>query len=115
MTRIHRPREADDLADFAIEEQLQHVAQSSDSLVLVFPCCLPVVAAGLMPPTHSGARQSRMPGKTLPITSGEPIPALLGTGNSVIIIGDHARPDFHQRIPVLGGMWNPSRPQGGAR
>ena len=37
MTRIHRPRKADDLADFAIEEELQHIAQSSGSKVLVFP------------------------------------------------------------------------------
>ncbi len=37
MTRIHRPRKADDLADLAIEEQLQQAAQSSGAKVLVFP------------------------------------------------------------------------------
>ncbi len=30
-----------------------------------------------------------------------------------VIVGDHARPSFHQRIPVPGGMWNPFQPQGG--
>jgi hypothetical protein len=37
MTRIHRPRIADDFADFAIEEQLQRAAQTSPAKVLVFP------------------------------------------------------------------------------
>jgi hypothetical protein len=37
MTQIHRPRKADDLADFAIEEQLQRAAQSSRAKILLFP------------------------------------------------------------------------------
>src|SRR5689334_6833704 len=37
MTQIHRPRQADDFVDFAIEEQLQGFAQSSSAKVLVFP------------------------------------------------------------------------------
>jgi hypothetical protein len=31
----------------------------------------------------------------------------------VVIVGDHAHPTFHQRIPVPGGMWNPLQPHGG--
>jgi hypothetical protein len=31
----------------------------------------------------------------------------------MVIVGDHARPAFHQRIPVPGGMWNPFQPQDG--
>jgi hypothetical protein len=37
MIRIHRQRKVDDFADFVIEEQLQHAAQSSGAKVLVFP------------------------------------------------------------------------------
>ena len=111
MTRIHRPRKADDVADLAIEEQLQQAAQSSGAKVLVFPegavrrwtdateaFWAPVVADA---------------GKTLLIGAVQPIPGSARYYNSVVIIGDHARPAFHQRIPVPGGMWNPFHPEGG--
>ena len=102
MTRIHRPRKADDLADFAIEEQLQHVAQSSDSQFLVFPEGAvrrwTDATDAFWGPAVSDA------GKTLLIGAGEPIAGSARYYNSVIIVGDHARPTFHQRIPVPGGM-----------
>jgi apolipoprotein N-acyltransferase len=46
-------------------------------------------------------------GKTLLIGAGEPIPGSARYYNAVIIVGDHAAPSLHQRIPVPGGMWNP--------
>jgi hypothetical protein len=107
MTRIHRPRKADDFADFALEEQLQRAAQSSRAKVLVFPegavrrwtdatdaFWAPVVS-------HAG--------KTLLIGAGEAIPGSARYYNAVIIVGEHGGPALHQRIPVPGGMWNPFR------
>jgi apolipoprotein N-acyltransferase len=111
MTRIYRPRKADDLADFAIEEQLQHAARSSRAKVLVFPegavRLWTDATDAFWAPAASDA------GKTLLIGAGEPIPGSARYYNSVIIVGDHSRPTFHQRIPVPGGMWNPFQPQGG--
>ena len=111
MTRIHRPRQADDLAEFAIEEELQHVAQSSGSKVLVFPegavRLWTDATDAFWAPVISDA------GKTLLIGAGQPIPASARYYNSVVIVGDHSRTAFHQRIPVPGGMWNPFYPQGG--
>ena len=92
MTRIHRPRKADDLADFAIEEQLQHAAQSSGSKVLVFPEGAvrrwTDATDAFWAPAVSDA------GKTLLIGAGEPIPGSARYYNSVVIVGDHARPDL---------------------
>jgi apolipoprotein N-acyltransferase len=111
MTRIHRPGEADDLADFGIEEQLQQAAQSSHAKVLVFPEGAvrrwTDATDAFWAPTVAGAR------KTLLIGAGKPIPDSARYYNSVIIVGEHARPAFHQRIPVPGGMWNPFQPQRG--
>jgi hypothetical protein len=105
MTRIHRPRKADDLADFAIEEQLQRAAQSSRAKVLVFPEGAvrrwTDATNAFWAPTVSHA------GKTLLIGAGEPIPGSARYYNAVIVVGDHAGPALHQRIPVPGGMWNP--------
>ena len=112
MTRIHRPRQADDLADFDVEAQLQHVAQSSGPKVLVFPegavRLWTDATDAFWAPAVSNA------GKTLLIGAGQPIPDSARYYNSVVIVGDHARPAFHQRIPVPGGMWNPFQTQGGA-
>jgi apolipoprotein N-acyltransferase len=44
--------------------------------------------------------------------AGQPIPGSSWYHNSVVIVGEHSRPPFHQRILVPGGMWNPLRPQG---
>jgi apolipoprotein N-acyltransferase len=111
MTRVHRPRKADDLADFAIEDQLQLAVQSSGAKFLVFPEGAvrrwTDATDAFWAPTVAG------PGKTLLIGAGEPIPGSARYYNSMVIVGDHARPAFHQRIPVPGGMWNPLRPQGG--
>jgi apolipoprotein N-acyltransferase len=111
MTRIHRPRKADDLADFAIEEQLQRAAQSSRARVLVFPECAvrrwTDATDAFWAPTVSHA------GKTLLIGGGEPIPGAARYYNAVIVVGDHGGPSFHQRIPVPGGMWNPFQPNRG--
>jgi apolipoprotein N-acyltransferase len=57
-----------------------------------------------IPPWLALARLRRMP---------QPIPDSARYYNSVVIVGDHARPAFHQRIPVPGGMWNPFQTQGG--
>jgi apolipoprotein N-acyltransferase len=111
MTRIHRPRNADYLADFVTEEQLQQAARSSGSKVLVFPESAvrrwTDATDAFWGPAVSDT------GKTLLIGAGEPIPGSARYYNSVIIVGDHARPTFHQRIPVPGGMWNPFQPQDG--
>ena len=111
MTRIHRPRKADDVADLAIEEQLQQAAQSSGAKVLVFPEGAvrrwTDATEAFWAPVVAGA------GKTLLIGAVQPIPGSARYYNSVVIIGDHARPAFHQRIPVPGGMWNPFHPEGG--
>ena len=111
MTRIHRSRKADDLADFAIEEQLQHAARSSGAKVLVFPegavRLWTDATKAFWTPTVAGA------GKTLLIGAGQPIPGSARYYNSVVIVGGQARPAFYQRIPVPGGMWNPFQPQGG--
>jgi hypothetical protein len=111
MTRIHRPRKADDLADFAIEEHLQRAAQSSRAKVLVFPEGAvrrwTEATDAFWAPTVSHA------GKTLLIGAGEQIPDSARYYNSVVIVGDHAGPPFHQRIPVPGGMWNPFQPKRG--
>ena len=78
MTRIHRPRKADDLADLVIEEQLQHAARSSDSKVLVFPEGA-VRRWSDATDAFWGTAVSDA-GKTLLIGAGEPIPwLLLGT------------------------------------
>jgi apolipoprotein N-acyltransferase len=111
MTRIHRQRKADDFADFIIEEQLQQVAQSSGARVLVFPegtvrRWTDATDAFWVPAVSN-------PGKTLLIGAGRAIPGTLEYNNSVVIIGEHARRTFHQRIPVPGGMWSPFRPRGG--
>ena len=111
MTRIHRPRKADDLADFAIEEQLQQAAQSSHAKVLVFPegavRLWTDATDAFWAPAVSNA------GKTILIGAGQPILGSARYDNAVVIVGVHARPAFHQRIPVPGGMWNPFRQQGG--
>jgi apolipoprotein N-acyltransferase len=111
MTQIHRPRKANDLADFSIEEQLQRVARTSSSKVLVFP----EGAVRLWTDATDAfwAQAVSEVGKTLLIGAGQPIPGSTNYYNSVVIVGDHARPTFHQRIPVPGGMWNPFQPQGG--
>jgi len=105
MTRVHRPRTADGFADFAIEEQLQRTAQSSPAKVLVFPEGAvrrwTDATDAFWAPTVSRS------GKTLLIGAGEPIPGSARYYNAVIIVGDHAGPALHQRIPVPGGMWNP--------
>jgi apolipoprotein N-acyltransferase len=105
MTRIHRPRNPDDLTDFVIEEQLRYAARSSDSKVLVFPEGAvrrwTDATDAFWAPTVSHA------GKTLLIGAGESIPGTARYYNAVIIFGDHAGPALHQRIPVPGGMWNP--------
>lgn len=111
MTRFHRPRQADDLGDFDIEEQLQHVAESSGSKVLVFP--EGAVRRWTDATDAFWAPAVADAGKTLLIGAGQPIPGSARYYNSVIIVGDHPRPAFHQRIPVPGGMWNPFQPQGG--
>jgi apolipoprotein N-acyltransferase len=111
MTRIHRPRQADDLADFAIEEQLQHVAKSSGSKVLVFPEGAVRLWTDATDAFWAPAVSDT--GKTLLIGAGQPIPGSVRYYNSVVIVGDHARPAFHQRIPVPGGMWNPFQPRNG--
>jgi apolipoprotein N-acyltransferase len=110
MTRNHRPRKADYLFDFAIEEELHHTARSSDAKFLVFPEGAvrrwTVATDAFWSPAVSNA------GKTLLIGAGEPIPGSARYYNSVVIVGDHARSAFHQRIPVPGGMWNPLRAEG---
>ena len=111
MTRIHRPRKADDLADFAIEEQLQQAVQSSHAKVLIFPegtvRLWTDATDAFWAPAVSNA------GKTILIGAGQPILGSVRYDNAVVIVGVHARPAFHQRIPVPGGMWNPFRQQGG--
>jgi hypothetical protein len=113
MTRIHRPRKADDLADFAIEEQLQHAARSSGADFLVFPEGAvrrwTDATDAFWGPVVSNA------GKTLLIGAGQPIPGSARYYNGLVIVGDHARRAFHQRIPVPGGMWNPFQPERGGR
>ena len=105
MTRIHRPRNSDDLADLGIEEQLQQAAQSSGAKVLVIPEGAVRrwrdATEAFWAPAVAGA------GKTLVIGAGQPIPGSARYYNSVVIVGDHARPPFHHRIPVPGGMWIP--------
>jgi hypothetical protein len=112
MTRIHRPHKADDLAEFAIQEELQHVAQSAGPKVLVFPEGTVRLWTDATDAFWAPAVSDT--GKTLLIGAGQPIPGSDRYYNSVVIIGDHARPAFHQRIPVPGGMWNPFHPEGGA-
>ncbi len=111
MTRIQRPRKADDLVDFVIEEQLQHAARSSGAKFLVFPEGAvrrwTDATDAFWTPTVAGT------GKTLLIGASEPIPGSARYYNSMVIVGDHARPAFHQRIPIPGGMWNPFQPDGG--
>jgi apolipoprotein N-acyltransferase len=111
MTRIHRQRKADDFADFAIEEQLQHAAQSSSARVLVFPEGAVRVWTDATDAFWAPAVAD--PGKTVLIGAGQSIPGSARYYNSMVIVGDHSRPAFHQRIPVPGGMWNPFQPQGG--
>jgi apolipoprotein N-acyltransferase len=111
MTRIHRPRKADDLVDFAIEEQLQQAARSSGAKFLVFP--EGAVRRWTDATDAFWASTVSNAGKTLLIGAGEPIPGSVRYYNSVVIVGDHARPPFHQRIPVPGGMWNPFEPERG--
>jgi apolipoprotein N-acyltransferase len=111
MTRIQRPRKADDLADFAIEEQLQQVAKSSSAKFLVFP--EGAVRSWTEATDTFWAPAVSNAGKTLLIGAGQPIPDSARYYNSVVIVGDHALPSFHQRIPVPGGMWNPFQPDRG--
>jgi hypothetical protein len=111
MTQIHRPRKADDFADFAIEEQLQHAARSSASKILVFP--EGAVRRWTDATDAFWAPAVANAGKTLLIGAGQPIPGSARYYNSVIIVGDRAHPAFNQRIPVPGGMWNPFQPQNG--
>jgi apolipoprotein N-acyltransferase len=111
MTRVYRPPKADDLADFAIEEQLQRAAQSSGAEVLVFPegavRLWTDATDAFWAPAVSDV------GRTLLIGAGQPIPGSALYYNSVVIVGEHARTAFHQRVPVPGGMWNPLQPEGG--
>ena len=111
MTRIHRPRKADDLADFAIEEQRQHAARSSSAKFLVFPegavRLWTEATDAFWTPVVSDA------GKTLLIGAGQPIPGSARYNNSVVVVGGHARPAVHQRIPIPIAMWNPLQEQGG--
>jgi apolipoprotein N-acyltransferase len=90
MTQIHRPRKANDLADFSIEEQLQRVARTSSSKVLVFP----EGAVRLWTDATDAfwAQAVSEVGKTLLIGAGQPIPGSTNYYNSVVIVGDHARP-----------------------
>lgn len=111
MTRIHRPQKADDLADLGTEEQLREAAQSSVAKVLVFP--EGAVRRWTDASEAFWAPAVSVAGKTLLIGAGEPIPGSARYYNSVVIVGDHARPAFHQRIPVPGGMWNPFQPERG--
>jgi len=88
-----------------------HAAQSSGAKVLVFPEGAvrrwTDATAAFWAPVVADA------GKTLLIGAGQPIPGSARYYNSVIIVGDHARTSFHQRIPVPGGMWNPFQPERG--
>jgi apolipoprotein N-acyltransferase len=111
MTRTQHQLKADDLVDFAIVEQLQRTARASRARVLVFP----EGAVRLWTDATDAfwAPAVSAIGKTLLIGAGQPIPGSERYYNSVVIIGNHAHPAFHQRIPVPGGMWNPFYPQGG--
>ena len=110
MTRTQHQLKADDLADFAIEEQLQRTAQASRARVLVFP---EVAVRRWTDATDAfWATAVSDTTKTLLIGAIQPIPGSDRYNNSVVIVGDHARPAFHQRIPVPGGMWNPFRAEG---
>jgi apolipoprotein N-acyltransferase len=111
MTQIHRQRKADDFADFAIEERLQHAAHSSGARVLVFP--EGAVRRWTDATDAFWAPAVADPRKSLLIGAGQPIPGSARYYNSVVIVGDRPRPAFHQRIPVPGGMWNPFQPEGG--
>src|SRR5207248_2951271 len=89
MTRIHRPRQADDLAEFAIEEELQRVAQSSGAKVLVFP--EGAVRRWTDATDAFWAPAVADAGKTLLIGTGEPVPGSARYYNSVVIVGARAR------------------------
>ena len=110
-TRIHRQARADDFADFTIEERLQRAALSSHGRFLVFP---EVAVRRWTAATDAfWAEPLSIAGKTLLIGASQPTPGSSRYHNSVVIVGKHSRPPFHQRIPVPGGMWNPLRPEGG--
>jgi apolipoprotein N-acyltransferase len=110
MTRTQHQLKADDLADFAIGEQIQRTAQASCARVLVFP---EVAVRRWTDATDAfWAMAFSDTTKTLLIGAIQPIPGSDQYNNSVVIVGQHARPAFHQRIPVPGGMWNPFRTEG---
>jgi hypothetical protein len=110
MTSNHRQPKPDDLADFVFEEQLQQTAQDSPASVLVFPEGAvrrwTDATDAFWEMTLSHTR------KTLLIGTIQPIPGSDRYHNSVVIVGKHAHPAFHQRVPVPGGMWNPLRTEG---
>jgi apolipoprotein N-acyltransferase len=110
MTRTQQQLRADDPAGFAIEEQLQRTAQESRARVLVFPEC--AVRRWTDATDAFWAMTVSNKTKTLLIGAVQPIPGSDRYNNSVVIVGEYARPAFHQRIPVPGGMWNPLRAEG---
>jgi apolipoprotein N-acyltransferase len=109
-TCIHRQRQANDLAEFAIEQQLQHVAISSLRQFLVFP--EGAVRRWTAATDDFWADAITGSGKTLLVGAGVPISGTRLYNNSIVIVSETWRAAVHQRIPVPGGMWNPFRPAG---
>jgi apolipoprotein N-acyltransferase len=109
MTRIHRSRQQDSLADFFIEDQLQRIIIQSQARFLVFPEGAvrhwTEATDTFWSPTLDGTP------KTVLVGAGQAIPGSSQYYNSVVIIGKEPREAVHQRIPVPGGMWNPLRPK----
>jgi apolipoprotein N-acyltransferase len=110
-TCIHRQRTTDDLAEFSVEERLQHAAVSSRRTFLVFPEGSVRRWTDASEAFWTAAIAGS--GKTVLIGAGQPIAESRLYNNSIVIVGEHRTPAVYQRIPVPGGMWNPFRREGG--
>jgi apolipoprotein N-acyltransferase len=109
MTHIRRPRQANVLAEFGIEERLQRAAASSNRSVLVFPEGTVRRWTDATAVFWTAALAGTP--KALIIGAVEPISGSADYYNSVVILQSDQRRAVHQRIPVPGGMWNPLKPK----
>jgi apolipoprotein N-acyltransferase len=98
------------LAEFGIEQHLQHIALSSRRTVLVFP--EGAVRRWTAATDAFWTTAMTGSGKTLLVGAAEPIPGSPQLNNSVTVTGARPRRAVHQRIPVPGGMWNPFHSDG---
>src|SRR5262249_13414784 len=100
-TCIHRQQPGDDLAEYAIEEELLNVAARSRRPFLVFPEGAVRRWTTATDDFWGGAIVGS--GKTLLVGAGLPIPGTRLNNNSIVIVSENGRAAVHQRIPIPGG------------